>query len=170
MNKPVHDSEAPWNPNDLGKNHVIKMPTTQTGGTPAKPLRPLTRKQAAFVRYLVEHPKHSATAAARATYNVTTDNSASLVASENIRKPQVVAELSKYSGTAELTLIQVMDKSTKMMHGETSRAVDWAVNARQTADSILDRLHGKAKQTVESSSTVVTLTIDLTGVSDTDKD
>jgi hypothetical protein len=38
------------------------------------------------------------------------------------------------------------------------------VNARQTADSILDRVHGKATQHIQQRSEVVQISIDLTGV------
>jgi hypothetical protein len=37
------------------------------------------------------------------------------------------------------------------------------VNARQTADSLLDRVHGKATIKTENTTSVVTLNIDLTG-------
>lgn len=122
-------------------------------------IRPLTRKQAAFVRELVEHPKLSATKAAiRAGYS---DRAARQIATETLSKPAVQLELAKYTRTAEDALRDVLELSRDRMTEDKGRAVDWAVNARQTADSILDRVHGKAKQSLDVTSTAVTLNIDL---------
>lgn len=156
----------------------MNEPQSADGGSPAteprpapgttqvseyvKPLRPLTRKQKAFVAELINNPKQSATSAAKKTYDVTTELSARQQAHDNLTKPNVLAELAKYSGTAELTLVEVMNISKERMRDSTlARSVDWAVNARQTADSLLDRVHGKSTQRTESVSTTVTLSLSL---------
>lgn len=139
---------------------------TKKTTTPIKALRPLTRKQEAFVKHLVTHPKDSATAAAKATYNVTTESSAGTVAIENMRKPAIMAELAKHSVTAELALLEVMTESKKRMYQDIPRAVDWANNLRQTADSVLDRNHGKATQKIEQHSTTVTLSLSLKDITE----
>jgi hypothetical protein len=83
------------------------------------------------------------------------------MAAENLAKPAVMLELAKHSKTAEQALTEVLSLSSQRMTEDKPRAVDWAVNTRQTADSILDRIHGKAKQSVDVTSTAVTLNIDL---------
>jgi hypothetical protein len=133
----------------------------KTGDKSVKKPRPLTRKQAAFVRELVENPKQSATKAAAKTYSVSNLNVARSMAAENLAKPAVMLELAKHSKTAEQALTEVLSLSSQRMTEDKPRAVDWAVNTRQTADSILDRIHGKAKQSVDVTSTAVTLNIDL---------
>lgn len=132
--------------------------------TPSKPLRPLTRKQQAFVKHLIDNPKSSATKAVLATYDDMPYGTARSVASENLTKPNIQLELAKYSSTAEVVLLEVLQQSRERMTEDKPRSVDWANSARMTADSILDRVHGKATQKVESTSQVVTLNIDLTGV------
>lgn len=147
------DKEQRWSP-----------PTTTTPPL-NKSLKPLTRKQAQFVQELVKNPKQSAAKAAQKVYgrNKTPNiNTAAAIASENLTKPNVMLELSKYSQTAELVILEVLEESRKRMKEDKSRAVDWANSARQTADSLLDRVHGKATQKVEQQSTTVTLNIDLT--------
>lgn len=128
----------------------------------AKPLPKLTRKQTEFVRQLVENPKISATEAAARAYSVEKRDTARAMAAENLTKPSIMAELAKYSGDAEFTLIEVMQQSRTEMKTADRDRVQWANTARQTADSLLDRLHGKATQRVESTSTSVNLSIDLT--------
>lgn len=110
----------------------------------------LTRKQQAFVRHLLDNPKDSATEAARQAYNVSSDNSASLIASENLRKPQIMAYLENYSTKAEHTIVKhmVQDKDKRLSF--------------DAARDILDRLHGKATQRQEVKSTSVTVNVNLT--------
>ena len=116
----------------------------------------LTRKQEAFVRHLVENPKDSATEAVIQTYNIIDRNVAGVVASENLRKPSVVSELSKYNNLVENTLINTINEySDSDKLGYRSLAVD-------TAKYIHDKVHGKATQKIESTSHVITIGIDLT--------
>lgn len=122
----------------------------------------LTMKQKRFVQEIINNPKQSATEAASKTYQVSSRQTAGQIAHENMKKPEVVAELAKYSNTAESVIVEVMNRSQQMMNTDTARAVDWATNARQTADSLLDRVHGKATQQVQVQSQHVVLTLDLT--------
>lgn len=127
----------------------------------------MTRKQAAFVHQLVSDPKLSATEAAARTYGKPgkemTRHTAESIASENLRKPEIMLELAKHSNTAENVILEVMTRSKEMMNTDSARAVDWATNARQTADSLLDRVHGKATQRTEVNVQSTNITIDLTG-------
>lgn len=124
----------------------------------------LTRKQQAFVQFLIDNPKASATKAAIAAYNTSTNHSAEVIANENLRKPEIMAELAKYDSTAQNTVIEIMQYSKeKGKILENQAGATYSSVGLQAANSLLDRLHGRAKQTVETSSTVVTLAIDLTG-------
>jgi hypothetical protein len=136
-----------------------------------KPARPLTRKQQAFVKHLIDNPKASATAAARASYGKpdkpVTELSARNIAHDNLTKPNVMAELAKHSGTAEIVLIEVMNQSREQMYQtDRARAVDWANTARQSANDVIDRVHGKAVQQIQQTTKAVTLNINLTDVVD----
>lgn len=163
---PNTDIETPWQP----ASHVtilqdVSTNTTATITTP-KPLRPLTRKQKAFVQHLVNNPKDSATKAVQATYNVDNPRTASVVASENLAKPNVMLELSKHSATAELVLLEVMNTSKEFSQQGNTAGASYATSAITAANSILDRLHGKATIKTETKVTAVTLNIDLTGTID----
>ena len=131
--------------------------------TTPKSLKPLTRKQQAFVQHLINNPKDSATTAAKHTTNASTDGYARLAAHRMITNDNVKLELAKHSATAEMVILKVLKQSETRMTEDKPRAVDWANTARQTADSILDRVHGKATQRQEVTTSVVTLNIDLTG-------
>lgn len=139
------------------------------------PLRPLTRKQQVFADFLIKNPKASATQAAKQAYGKVdkpvTELSARNIASENLTKPNILLELAKHSGTAEMTVIEVMGYSKKYgkdEHFSKEQGAAYANVALHAANSLLDRLHGKATTTIESTTKVVTLNIDLTGsVTDT---
>lgn len=150
------------------------QPTQTTATATVKPLRQLTRKQQAFVKHLIDNPKDSAAQAARAAYNLkTTDkgnSTARAVASENLAKPNIMLELSKHSETAELVLLDVMKYSNEYGRQGGHAGAAYASTARQTANDILDRLHGKATTKVEQTTTAVTLNIDLTGVTQPEAD
>lgn len=126
-----------------------------------KPLKPLTRKQAAFVQELINNPKQSATKAALKTYDTTSDVTASNIATENLRKPPIMLELAKHSATAEMTLLKVLQQSEDRMYDDERRGVDWAGTARQTANDILNRVHGTPTSRHEVTSTTVTLSLSL---------
>lgn len=119
--------------------------------------KPLTRKQSAFVKHLIEHPKDSGTEAVMQTYDVKSRQTAESIAYENLRKPQIVTELAKYNNLVENTLINTInDYSTSDKLGQRTLAVD-------TAKYIHDKIHGKATQKIEQQSTKLVINIDLTG-------
>lgn len=145
-----------------------KQGRTLQGGSPAyepKPVTPraLTSKQKAFIKYLVDNPKASATEAVRASYNVTTDNSASQIATENLRKPQIVTILEQYGNLFESTVVQTVKD---WGNSDNTRQRELALQASYWGH---DKVHGKATQRVEQRTTGVTLSIDLTGLG-VDKD
>ena len=128
-----------------------------------KTLRPLTRKQEAFVKELVNNPKQSATQAVKKVYDVSTENSASQIATDNLRKPQIMAELAKYSNTAEYNLIKLANKTTDYALEGGREGAMYASVAEKTNNSILDRLHGKATTKIEQRSIGMVITVDLSG-------
>lgn len=116
----------------------------------------LTRKQAAFVKHLIEHPKDSATKAAVASYNLSNTNVAGVVAAENLRKPSIISHLESHSELVENTMLNtVRDYQNSDKLGERTLAVD-------TSKYIHDKIHGKAIQRSEIRTEGVSLSIDLT--------
>lgn len=126
--------------------------TTKT----SKQTKPLTRKQQAFVNTLLNNPKLSATQAVKQTYNVNNDNTASSIASENLRKPEIISKLQNYNELVENTLI------TDVIEYNNSDDINQRKLANDTARYIHDKINGKARQLTEVTSTGVTLNIDLT--------
>lgn len=102
--------------------------------------KPLTRKQEAFVTELIKNPKMSATQAVKNTYNVSTNHSAEVMASENLRKPEIISRLGDANNMIEQVLMDTVGEygnSDKIQ--ERSLAVD-------TSKWIHDKIHGKAVQ------------------------
>lgn len=125
----------------------------------------LTRKQNAFVQHLVTNPKASGTAAASAAYGkphkpISYDTARSMAA-ENLAKPSIMLELSKYSGTAEITMLDVMEYSKEYGREGDKAGAAYAAVAISAAKDVLDRIHGKAVQRVQATSTAVNLNINL---------
>lgn len=114
-----------------------------------KQLPKLTRKQKAFVDTLIAEPKLSALQVAKKTYNATTQSSAGSIAVENLQKPAILAHLVANSERAEQVVISLLDAEKDEVKLAASK-------------DILDRVHGKATQRIEQTTTGVTLTIDLT--------
>lgn len=150
------DNETAWHP-----------ATDITPPVKSRPVRKLTRKQQAFVQYLVDNPKASGSEAVHNSYGkegeVLDDNTARAIASENLTKPNIIAELAKYSHSAEVVLVEVMQTANKHSKSGTTAGASYASVAEKTANSILDRLHGKAVQRSVNANVAVTLNVDLTG-------
>ena len=104
--------------------------------------RPLTRKQEAFVAEILKDPTISQTKAAiNAGYS---PKSAPEIASENLRKPNVLSKLDKYTNLYERTINGVVRDWGKE-ESTAKRAL--AVNAAMWAH---DKVHGKATQQTTS--------------------
>lgn len=111
---------------------------TVENSTETKKLPKLTRKQRAFVNELKKNPKQSATQVALKVYNVSNENSASVLASENLRKPAIISHLHEYNELVEKTLSNaIIDYTDSKNIKERSLAID-------TAKFVHDKLHGKA--------------------------
>lgn len=137
----------------------------QVWQAPSKPIPPLTSKQKQFVSHIVNDGM-SKSQAYKQAYDTGTDRIATIHegASRTASLPQVKLELSKYAGTAENTLLTVMDYSTKYGMDNTKEGASYAGVAVSVAKDILDRVHGKATQRIEQQSTSVSINIDLSGI------
>lgn len=127
----------------------------------------LTPKQRKFVAFLLSNPKASATKAALEAYGKhdkeISYNTARSIATENMAKPAILAVLRAADKEAESVLLSVMRSSEKLKTNPQHATV-----AERAANSILDRLHGKATQRVEQHTSVVSIGIDLTGTVEND--
>ena len=125
----------------------------------------LTRKQQRFVEFILNNPKASATEAAMQTYNVANRDVAKSVAAENLAKPNILAILANHDLQAQKALSEGLKATKGLYHdGEmVAEEPDHTVRLR-AADSILDRLHGKATQRIEQHTSVVTLNLSLADV------
>jgi hypothetical protein len=127
-------------------------------------MRKLTRKQEAFVTELVNNPKQSGVGAAMIAYGKpdkpTTYGTADTIARANLENPRIISRLHEWSELTETTL------------GGTVREWGASGNTRQreiaqnAAMYIHDKVHGKATQRVESTSTAVVISIDMSAASD----
>lgn len=124
-----------------GNRNSTSVHKTKTG----KGLVKLTRKQKAFADELINNPKQSATKAVLKTYNVTKASTAGVVANENLKKPSIIKYLELHSDKAEEAIITVLNNAISQ-----TDSVGWQRLAKDTADSILDRVHGKATQKTET--------------------
>lgn len=118
--------------------------------------KPLTRKQQAFVKHLIEHPKESATEAAVQVYDVTDRLTAKSIATENLSKPAIQTELAKYNNLVENTLINTIQE-----YGNSDK-LGYRTLAVETSKYIHDKIHGKATQRTEVTTQGIQLNIDLT--------
>lgn len=141
----------------------MKQPITSVN----KKLRPLTYKQKAFIKHIIDHPKESATKAVLNTYGKEgkppTYMTARQVASENMTKPSIVSALAAHNQLIENTIINTINEykdSEKIQ--ERTLAVD-------SAFKVHDKIHGKAKQQIDVTTTGVTLNLDLSSALPTDE-
>lgn len=132
-----------------------------------KPRKRLTRKQQLFVKTAIENPKASGADIARAISDKPiSDSHATTLAHRMLTNGDVQLELSKYSNHAENVLIEVMNYSAELGKQGTAAGASYASVASSNAKDVLDRVHGKATQKIESKNTTVTLTLDLGSIAE----
>ena len=143
---------------------MVSNSNTDSGPILSKPtafaqknLRPLTRKQQVFVNHILENPKDSYTKAAQKAYNTNNARTASVVAAENLAKPSIIMALGKANDRVEQVLTRVIDD-----WGDSEDTKERGL-ALDTAKYIHDKIHGKATQKIQSTTSVVTLSVDLSG-------
>jgi len=137
----------------------MKVITDTIAERDAKPFiqpRKLTRKQQAFVDGIINNPKLSATEIAERVYNTFNRRTANAIAGENLAKPSIIMALNSANKVVEETLIDVV---TDWGHSDNTRQREIALN---NAQYIHDKIHGKAKQSMDVNSASISLTIDLT--------
>lgn len=118
----------------------------------------LTRKQAAFVKELIDNPKQSATEAAAKTYNIKSRrNTAEVIAYENLRKPQIIMALGESAELFESAIVGVV---RDWKDAETPRKREIALDAAKFGH---DKIFGRATTKIESQTSVVQIAINLTG-------
>lgn len=127
----------------------------------AKELK-LTRKQRMFADTIIANPRITGEKAAIQVYGKSnkelSPNVARSIASENLTKPNIMVYLQQHAVEAEKTMYRVMNRSEQLME----ESPGYAAVAKSAASDILDRIHGKATQQVETTSKQVVINIDLT--------
>lgn len=99
---------------------------------------------------IAAQPKRNASAAYKQIHPAASDLTARNNASQLLKKPEAIIYLQAHTDKAISTVVELMDKGKD--------------NVRlAAAQDVLDRTHGKAKQTTEVTSTSVAFSIDLTG-------
>src|SRR5574337_2159053 len=126
----------------------------------------ITRKQKKFADELIKNPKISATEAANRAYNVATRRTAEVIASENLRKPEIMLYLENHADKALLHLLEIDGYSREYGKSGTREGSNYASVATSINRDILDRTLGKPKQSIEQHTTTVNLNLDLTKITD----
>jgi len=156
---PIQESE-PTHIRDTVQAHIRE----QADKRKPKRIPDLTPKQAKFVQAVVTEGLSKTDAYIEAYEHKGLRKTAHEEASRTASLPQVKLELAKYSGLAENTMIEVMEMSKEYAKSGDRDGAAYASVAVSAAKDVLDRVHGKATQRVETTSKSVNLNIDLTGV------
>jgi hypothetical protein len=128
-----------------------------------KPARKrLTGKQKAFADAILANPTTTGKAAAQVAYGVT-GNTAEVMAYENLRNPHIMQYLENHATNAELAVIEALN-ATQPIYMKGIRIDEIPDNQIRlaAAKDILDRIHGKPTQKIETRNTSVAITVDLT--------
>lgn len=130
-----------------------------------QPLRQLTGKEREYVRHRIEHPTAPKSASVKAVYDVSPtikDETLRKMAQKIEHRAPVLAVLTKQAERAEELLTTLMEDTAVLSKSGTKEGAQYAGVAERVINSVLDRIHGKAKQSIDVQSTSVNLNIDLT--------
>ena len=120
----------------------------------------LTNKQRKMLEEYITDPKITKKQAYLKAYNInddTTEDSLTSQVTQAFGKPLVKNELAKFNGIIEDTLI-----NTVVEYKDSEK--QWQrVLANDNAKYVHDKIHGRAKQQMDITSTSITLNIDLSG-------
>lgn len=149
---------------------TTKVDTLDDGGTTVLPykapeLRPLTRKETAYIKYLNDNPTASKRQAVKAVYDIAptaSTNTADKMIAKIEKRPSVLAILNAHASRAEELLQELTETSMEYARGGGKDGASYAGVAEKALNSVLDRVHGKATQTVDMNVQAVNLNIDLT--------
>lgn len=122
----------------------------------------LTRKQKALADYILANPTATAKEAAKQAYNLSSDRTAEVIGSRELRKAEMMAYMENHAQTASDTVLTVIKHSKQKMIEDEKNGSSWATVALNGSKDVLDRVYGKATQRVETSSKVVQINIDMT--------
>lgn len=123
----------------------------------------MTGKQKLFADKVLANPKTPVKHIIKDVYDVKNDRTAEVMASENLRKPEIMLYLQNHAVKAEEGMVEVAEYSKKYGKVMSREGASYAAVAVSAYKDVLDRVHGKAKQTVDVSQTTVHLKLDLTG-------
>lgn len=119
-----------------------------------------------MVQYLIDNPTATASEAYMQAYDTKTTNRRVIhnEASKTMSKPLVKLALDDYNDKAKSTVIEVMEYSKQLGKSGTGAGASYANTALQSANSIIDRVDGKAQGNLNVTSTSVEVKVDLSGV------
>ena len=130
-----------------------------------KETRNLTGKERAYVQYRIENPLSTKAEAVKAVYDVKPDvktKTLENMASTIEKRPPVLAILTNHAERAEELLTELMETTVKFSTTGSKEGAQYAGVAERTLNSVLDRVHGKAKQSIDITSKSVSINVDLT--------
>lgn len=120
--------------------------------------RRMTGKQAAFVQAKIDNPKMTNTdAVIKAGYNVKSRTVANALGTQLMEMPVVQMNLAEHNDLLESAIMGTVED---WKDSNTPRKREIALNAAMFA---YDHVHGKATTKIETKSTIVKISIDLTG-------
>lgn len=126
--------------------------------------RPLTEKERAYVEYRIRNPRATKKEAMKATADVRrdlSDKTYNNMATAIEKRPAVLAVLTEHAEKSERMLVQLAEAVTEYAMTGTKEGAMYASTAERVLNSMLDRVHGKAKQSIDIQSTAVNINIDL---------
>jgi len=126
--------------------------------------RKLTGKEQAYLQYRIEHPLATKPEAIKAVYDVkpeTTNKTMRNMASIIEKRPAVLSILTAHAERSEQLLTELMEDTVRFSKSGTKEGAQYAGVAERTINSVLDRVHGKAKQTLDVTSKSVNISVDL---------
>jgi hypothetical protein len=152
----INNNKAPTRSNKATSSHKQNAATTRTGHN-------LTPKQKAFADAILDNPTITgAQAVIQAGYDVTTENSARVLASENLTKHNIQLYLANHLEEAERVMIELMRLSKDYATDGGKEGAAYATVALNASKDIQDRIKGKAVQQIEQRSTKLVISIDMT--------
>jgi hypothetical protein len=113
------------------------------------------KQQAMIVERLKDKTADNAEVIKRSGYKVSNDHTASQIYYENMKNPEIAQQLDNVVNEMEDTLITVVRRY------RDSTELDEVKEATTNARWIHDKVKGKAKQTIDTTSTTVKLSLSL---------
>lgn len=118
---------------------------------------PLTAKQKAFVKAKLDNPKISNTDAAMVAYDAKDRSVGSTLGHNLIRNQKIIMALGEHNDLFESVIVKT---AKDWQDSNTPRKREIALNAAMFGH---DKVHGKATVKIDQQSTVVRVSINLTG-------